>query len=433
MSQAQIKALNSRITELEDQLKAHQQQIVNTCASQLQSLFQNPVLVDSLAHRLLIAGANAIAHKVKTSQERAPELTVLEGYIPGALRAILNEDGSMSVEQQLKGATNAGGNWESATAFYEEKGILEQFTQLMAAFGASAGRVYYISDTVTVAAHRDKLAREMAANVRATDEEQDPSASGESEQDGILLELKLNADFAQVSSVMFPTETVVHVTRAAEALTISVDEVQDEDIITLDEAEQAVDWVVTSSAPCALPNTTSEEVFPAESELDEGLPMTDPNPDAEVDPAGDCDDEPGLAVDEDLSGGEAPLEEGEPLPEGLDTAEIGDPDGTVAVGVSFKEGTQVRLVLKPWSPVEGGQVELTGDELVKLVGPYEDFTVQTEAGDIVKEAHQLQPRDVIQITRNGAVMREVVVSADSDVFNQPADEADEAEGGRVNV
>ena len=92
MSQSQIKALTQRIVSLEDALTKLQQATVNTVATQIQALFTDPVMVESITHRMLASAANAIAHKAAQSNQRAPELTVLEGYIPGALRAIMNED-----------------------------------------------------------------------------------------------------------------------------------------------------------------------------------------------------------------------------------------------------------------------------------------------------------------------------------------------------
>lgn len=162
-------AFEARIAELEAQLKASQQQTVNTIAAQIQHLFSNQVMIDTIAHRFFIAAANALAHKATQSKERAPELVVLEGYIPGALRAILNVDGSITIDQQLKGAQNAGGSWESATEEYQKQGILDTFAQLLAAAGAEAGRVYYITDTVTQQAHRELLSKQLAAGVTAVD------------------------------------------------------------------------------------------------------------------------------------------------------------------------------------------------------------------------------------------------------------------------
>jgi hypothetical protein len=390
MSQAQIKKLEARVGQLEDQLKAHQQQIVNTVAMQLQTFFTNPVMVDSLAHRLLIAGANAIAHKASHSTERAPELTVLEGYIPGALRAILNTDGSLSIDQQLKGAINAGGEWESATALYEEKGVLDSFAQLLSAFGAEAGRVYYITDTVTAQTHREKMAKELvAAGVTGADGSDDAPETP-ADADAVEFKLKLEQDFGTTSTLLFPKGTLVDVIRQGEMVgATSVDDVQDEDVLALPDGEEVHNWIVVSSEEGYLP--------PTDTDADGPEPETDPANAGE--------------------GGEQGLEAGEPVDgfEGGELPPAGDEPATEGVG-AFSEHTSVRLITKPWSLVENGQVDLVSDELTQFVGPYTDFTVQTEAGEVVKEAHELQARDILIIARGGMVLREVVVSAEVGEF-----------------
>lgn len=374
MSQAQIKALQARVGQLEDQLKAHQQQIVNTVAMQLQTFFTNPVMVDSLAHRLLIAGANAIAHKASHSTERAPELTVLEGYIPGALRAILNTDGSLSIEQQLKGATNAGGEWESATALYEEKGVLDSFAQLLSAFGAEAGRVYYITDTVTAQTHREKMAKELvAAGVTGAE----GADAGEVPADHDAIEFALADGTGTEKTVLIANDWLQNVVRAGtEFITpevIRADEISDGDIIVLSEDGVDTEWTVVSSEPAYLPPTGEA------ADCDGPEPEADP---AHLAPEGGV--------------------------EGVDTGDDG----------RFSEHTSVRLITKPWSLAEAGQVELAGDELTQFVGPYTDFTVKTEAGDVIKEAHELQARDIIVLTRGNAVMQEVVISAETGEFTE---------------
>lgn len=358
MSQAQIKALNTRIHTLEEQLAAHQQQLVNTCAMQMQSLFTNPVMLDSIAHRVLIAAANALAHKASHANERAPELQVLEGYIPGALRAILNEDGSMTVEQQLKGAVNAGGQWESATEQFEEQGILETFAQLMAAYGAQAGRVYYITDTVTAGTYREKLSKELASNVTATAPEDELGTEGPDNDvpdvadgpNGICFDVALQADQSRVTSVMYPLGTSVRVIRDNEEFEAQVDEVQDDDVILVNELDQLVHYVVTGSSLVDLPNTLTGDEEPS------------------VDPVAE---------------------------EGV-----------------FSAADIVSVVLKPWNSEIDGQVELAGDEVATAYAAYDDVTVLVEAGEVVKKAWQLLPQDILLVTRNECIVKEVVVTVD---------------------
>lgn len=360
MSQSQIKALTARVSELEGQLTNLQQTMVNVVASQLQALFTNKVMLDSIAHSILITGANALAFKASQSNERAPELTVLEGYIPGALRTILNEDGSMTVEQQLKGAVNAGGQWESATEDYQEKGILDSFAQLMSAYGAQAGRVYYITDTVTASKHREKLAKELASNVTAAEADDgkdggeiDLPELSEGEDDGVCLELALQADQSKTTSVLLPVGSLVVVQREGEEFSTQVEEVQDGDVALITEVDQVVAYVVTGSSMVQLPCETAD--------------------------------------------GEEHITNG-----------------------TFHSGDTVEVVLKPWNAEVEGQVELAGDELSGKWTVFERVTTIVDGVEVVKAAWELLPQDVVLVTRNEQIVKEVIVSVNV-VTNVPVE------------
>lgn len=157
-----IEQLETKVKELEAMIDRQNQSLVEICANHIQRLFQEPTLLDTISYRILLAGANAIHFKASQSEERAAELIVIEGYIPGALRASIAEDGSFSIDQQLKGATNQSEGWESAIELYQEKGILDTFRELVAAYGAEANRFYYITDTVTRQKHLDAAAAKLA-------------------------------------------------------------------------------------------------------------------------------------------------------------------------------------------------------------------------------------------------------------------------------
>ena len=361
MSQAQIKNLTGRVAELEGQLTNLQQTLVNLVATQIQALFTNPVMVDSIAHRVLAAGANAIAHKAAASNERAPELVVLEGYIPGSLRAILNEDGSMSVEQQLKGATNAGGTWESVTADYDEKGITDSFAQLMAAYGAQAGRVYYITDTVTSAHHREKLAKELAANVTAVEAEAEDASNLPPEAvpslEGICLFLALKSDATKTTSAVFEEGTSIEIIRGGVAAHVPVEEVEIDDVAMIEEAGEKVVYIVTDTALATLVSA------------EDGV-------------------------------------------ESLSTAHVAD--GT------FHENDVVSLVTKPWNALLEGQVELDGDELSTQVKVFEEVTTMVDGVEVSVPAWKLLNRDIIVVARNGQLVKEVVVSAEV-LINTPVE------------
>jgi hypothetical protein len=137
--------------------------IVNITGAHMQNLFQNDVTVDSLVHRLFVAGANAIAFKAQASKNRAPQLVAIKQYIPGSLRAQLNEAGDVILEEQVKDAADAESGWEPAARLLTSEGHVEVFRVLLQQQGVAAGEVRYIIDEVTLEASRDQIARDLAA------------------------------------------------------------------------------------------------------------------------------------------------------------------------------------------------------------------------------------------------------------------------------
>lgn len=174
MSTEQNHSLEERILVLEQlvatqqqALQDFQQQAVGTIAQQIEMLFKNEILVDSMAARFFGAAQNAIAFKANHSQQRAGELVVLEAYIPGSMKASFSEDGVLSLEQQLKGSTGPGEGWESSLEEFDKRGLTDGFKELMAAYGAEANRIYYITDTVNQQKHRQLMSRQLASEVTA--------------------------------------------------------------------------------------------------------------------------------------------------------------------------------------------------------------------------------------------------------------------------
>jgi hypothetical protein len=137
-----------------------QRTIVELTASHIDRIFTDQVMVDSLAQRFLIAGANAIAFKARASVQRTPELVVIEQAIPGAIRVTLLEEGGVLVEEQLKET----GEWVSGDKLSESlqsEVIPEVFGNLLAGYGASIGRPYYVVEDVHLETFR-KQAQEGA-------------------------------------------------------------------------------------------------------------------------------------------------------------------------------------------------------------------------------------------------------------------------------
>lgn len=152
--EAHITLLEERIEVLESALESNneavlnlQRTIVELTASHIDRIFSDPVMVDTLSQRLFIAGANAIAHKARTSKERTPELVVIEAYIPGAIRATLLDEGGVLIEEQV----SESGEWVSGNDLSEHmqaEVITEAFGNLLAGYGAHIGRQYYIVEDV---------------------------------------------------------------------------------------------------------------------------------------------------------------------------------------------------------------------------------------------------------------------------------------------
>lgn len=164
-----LAANSSRITTLEktlavtnDTLMNIQRSIVELTANHIDRIFSDPIMVDTLAHRMAIASANAISFKVKSSQHRTPELVVIEQAIPGAIRVTLQENGETLIEEQLKDT----GEWASGDQLSEamqSETITEVFGNLLVSYGAQVGRAYFVVEDVHLEVFRKDAAKSAKA------------------------------------------------------------------------------------------------------------------------------------------------------------------------------------------------------------------------------------------------------------------------------
>jgi uncharacterized coiled-coil protein SlyX len=168
-----LSALEQRIAELETQLVASndiilglRKDIVTITADHIQRLFADQILLDSIAQRVFVAGANAIAFKVSKSKERAPELVVVEGYVPGAIRATLTDDGTVLEEQDSE-----TGEWIGGDALSENvRGVATEFGELLIAYGAEMNRAYYIIDNISLEQYRESVSAKIMETREAVSE-----------------------------------------------------------------------------------------------------------------------------------------------------------------------------------------------------------------------------------------------------------------------
>lgn len=172
----QIQDMHTRISALEETLAttnetllALQKSIVQVTADHMQRIFNDDVMIDSIAHRVMVAGANAISYKAKSSKERAPELVVVEGYVPGAVRVTIQEDGAMVEEQEAEGQTWVSGDDMSEGMRSPE--IQKVFADLVLSYGGELNRAYYVVDSVQLEEFRKNTAaaaKDVLTNVKTT-------------------------------------------------------------------------------------------------------------------------------------------------------------------------------------------------------------------------------------------------------------------------
>jgi hypothetical protein len=171
-----IASLEARVAGLEEHLmitnqiiQGLQRSIVELTAQHIETLFKDDVMIDSIAQRIYIAGANAIAHKAKSSRNRAPKLVVVDTMIPGCvIRAHLTEEGYAVIEMLDKEGTWATG--DDLPEQMRSEQIKTTFGNLLLSYGAELGRSYFITEDVALEDYREAVAAEARAVVQSVEE-----------------------------------------------------------------------------------------------------------------------------------------------------------------------------------------------------------------------------------------------------------------------
>jgi hypothetical protein len=156
----QMADLSQVLTELREQQAINSftpEQQVKMIATQIQSVFSNPVMLDSVTAAILTAGLNALRQKAATSKDRQPQLVVRTAYIKGAFRAKLSGLGDLTVEEQLADATDKDSGWVVSQTIMGNKGAIESFQELLASSGCDADVWYYLIDDVTLQTLQEQI------------------------------------------------------------------------------------------------------------------------------------------------------------------------------------------------------------------------------------------------------------------------------------
>lgn len=171
-----IAAQASRIATLETALVANnqavqnfQRNIVELTANHIERLFSDPIMIDTLASRFFVAGANALAHKAKQSRDRAPQLIAIDNMIPACtLRAKLTQDGVTVVEHIDNEGVWIGG--EELPEAYRSEQFLNAIGNLLLSREAVVDKFYFITDDVTFDNFREAAQQGAAENLKAVQE-----------------------------------------------------------------------------------------------------------------------------------------------------------------------------------------------------------------------------------------------------------------------
>lgn len=159
-----------RVSELSKELSTLREQqitgvmtegLVTHIAQQFQALFQNPVMVSSIASVLLATLQNALAFRAGHSKERLPQAMIVEHYIPGSQRVMLTGEGELIIEQQLKDSEGADDGWQVDTELGNIEGASDAVRDLMMSYSAEGDKYYYLTDDLTVQQHREDAARRL--------------------------------------------------------------------------------------------------------------------------------------------------------------------------------------------------------------------------------------------------------------------------------
>lgn len=171
--EAQVAQLQESLIQANDAMLAINRTLVELTADHIQRLFNDDVMIDSIAQRVFIAAANAIAFKAKQSKQRAPELVVVEGYVPGAIRVTLTEDGPLVEEQHTATQKWLSGD-EMSEGLKNEK-VQHAMGDLVISYGGQIGRAYYVIDSVALEEFRKETSKKAMEITAATGANEEPA------------------------------------------------------------------------------------------------------------------------------------------------------------------------------------------------------------------------------------------------------------------
>lgn len=179
----QIAQVSKLFTDLSEKIgtTVTHETVARICAEQLQMLFQNKVMLDSISHVIFNNAANAIAYKAQSSEERPPKIMLVKSWFPGVQRIRHNEDGTILLEGQ-NNPTDPDSGWLEDVSWKDIPHGEHALVELLQSYGAEAGQMLYLTDDISYGHHRENLHTQLqaAAERRAREE-----AIARGEDDGL--------------------------------------------------------------------------------------------------------------------------------------------------------------------------------------------------------------------------------------------------------
>lgn len=163
--------LDPNVADYVDQvMRMHTASVMQHVDETFKELFNNPIVIESMATSVLRAGINALDHKARWSTERKPHSIVLARYVPGALRLIQQEDGYILLEQQDVADAEArklNDGWAPHPDLNDQEHVQLLFKDLLASYDAQPNRYYYVIDDISLQNFREGVSDQVRAHAEA--------------------------------------------------------------------------------------------------------------------------------------------------------------------------------------------------------------------------------------------------------------------------
>lgn len=170
---SRIEELEQRCAKLEEETRAKTEtilrELVTISATQIQQLFENDVMLTSIASNIVTSIQNALVFKASSSSNRKPVMMVIRDYAPKSMRVVYRENGELVVDQQAVDVVDPDGEW-TPSPYLQNPDFLNAIRALLLSYGVEADETVYVLTDLDLDEHRQKLSEAIARQAQALDE-----------------------------------------------------------------------------------------------------------------------------------------------------------------------------------------------------------------------------------------------------------------------